>query len=128
MLELGSHAWVGEARRYLTEAVAAVDSRLTGVRFSLCEVYTDPPRHLGGDTDRIAWHIVIDDGRVEVGRGQPDGIDQTVVVDYQTCVPLAKVHYPPMARPRDLDGPPRVPKELVPMMIDFHNHMAACTR
>ena len=50
-LEFGSRSWVnalGEIAQRLVQ-----DADLSGVDFSFCEEYTDPPRHLlESDTDR----------------------------------------------------------------------------
>ena len=64
--EFGSEAWVSLARDYLVAAVG--DADLEGIRFSFCEVYTDPPAYLlepGEST--TGWYVSIADGEFRWG-------------------------------------------------------------
>ena len=126
--EFGSPAWVAEAASYLPGAVAAIADTLDGVNFELCELYTDPPEHLAQEPGQMGWHIVIHGSQVTVADGIRTDLDQMIKVDYTTCIPYAKAIYPEVrGTPKDSVGPPRVPKELVRVLVDFHNHMASVT-
>jgi hypothetical protein len=131
--EFASPEWIAEAAAYLPGAVAAIPQDLDGITFSLCEIYTDPPSHLADGADRIGWSMQIDGRDVKVLPGVRDDAEQKIVVDYGTCIPLAKApykevdHAPGKVLP-DSEGPPRVPGVLVPTLVRFHNHMARHTR
>lgn len=81
-VEFASEAWLDAARAYLEPRVAAKADSLRGNRFAICEVYADPPPHLGFGAGPAAFHIVIDDGALTVARGEIDDVDMKVHADY----------------------------------------------
>src|SRR4051812_5499868 len=81
-VEFASPAWMAAARAYLEPRVAANADALRGVRFGICEVYTNPPPHLGYGAGDAAFHIRIDDGRLVIGAGEIDDVDMKVRADY----------------------------------------------
>ena len=88
--EFGSEAWVSLARDYLVAAVG--DADLEGIRFSFCEVYTDPPAHLlepGEST--TGWYVSIADGEFRVEKGVLSEADILITSDYATTLPLAQM-------------------------------------
>ena len=64
--ELASPEWVTMLRQLVEEGLAGED--LTGINFSMCEEFADPPAHLrrpGSAT--IGFYVRIENGEVEVG-------------------------------------------------------------
>jgi len=82
-VEFASSEWIEVARAYLEPRVAAHTDSLRGVRFGVCEVYTDAPAHLGYPNNEAAFHICIDDGVLDIGRGEVDDVDMKVRADYE---------------------------------------------
>jgi len=80
-VELASSEWLAAARTYLEPRVATNAGRLRGTQLTVCEVYTNPPPHLGYG-DQVAFHIRVDDGVLTVGPGEVDDVDMKVRADY----------------------------------------------
>src|SRR5689334_14790555 len=80
-VEFASPEWLAAARAYVEPRAAARADSLRGVSLGVCEVYTDPPPHLGYDGP-AAFHIRIDDGQVTIGAGEVDGVDLKVRANY----------------------------------------------
>jgi ectoine hydroxylase-related dioxygenase (phytanoyl-CoA dioxygenase family) len=89
--ELGSEAWVDEARRYLGEQAAS----LNDVTYSLGSLWTDPPPHLGFDGEPGGWSATFVKGEVTVqwGPPNPDQLDLCAVGDYNAAIPIATTIY-----------------------------------
>jgi len=81
-VEFASSAWLDAARAYLEAGVAAHAASLAGCHLRVCEVYTDPPAHLGYGGEPAAFHLCIDDGVVTVGVGEIDDVDMKAQADY----------------------------------------------
>lgn len=85
-----SAAWVGVARNYIETQCA--DHDLSGIETAFCEKFTDAPDDVTTDGDGITgWYFRIADGKVEVGHGVIEDADATIVADYETIVPLARM-------------------------------------
>ncbi len=141
-VEFLSDAWVKEAEAFLREAVATRRG-LQGVRFTMCEGFSDAPPGLGAPGNRAAWSLRIADGRVEVGAGEIPDAELRVSGDYQAVTSLAQTVYAAgpeaLARARRelahragadairISG--RLPDEpaLQRLLGDLHDHMAART-
>jgi len=91
-VEFLSDGWIEVARRYLEDAVETTPE-LGTARVSICESFTDAPPALGLPDDRAVWHFAIDNGRVDVGRGDLAGADLRVDGDYQTILGIAQTVY-----------------------------------
>ena len=106
--EFGSAGWNAEVRRILTDSMREVD--LTGITFSWCEEFTDPPAHLLLDgATSLGWNFRIGDGGVEVGDGPVDDVDLKMVVDYSWALPFARAMQgtgPYLEPPTHPGGPP----------------------
>lgn len=64
--------------------------------FSVCEVFTDVPRHLDKDgSGTIAWHCRITPGRFDFAYGVSDAVDMQTVTDYQFILPFARMKMGP---------------------------------
>ena len=141
--ELASPEWMAEIRTLLARTVRDLD--VGGGSFTVSEEFTDPPAHLlpEGATS-IAWHFRVTDGAVAVGDGPLPGADLETIIDYDTCVPIARLVYD---SPEALDDLQRrraeataagkltrrgdesvLPPELMQRLFDLHNEMARRTR
>ena len=141
--ELASPEWMVEIRTLLERVVRDLD--VGGKSFTVSEEFTDPPAHLlpEGATS-IAWHFRVTDGAVEVGDGPLAGADLETSIDYDTCVPIARLVYDSPEALADLQrqraeataagkltrkGDESVlPPELMQRLFDLHNEMARRTR
>ena len=85
-----SAAWVGVARDFIETQCA--ENNLSGIETSFCEKFTDAPDNVTTDGDGVTgWYFRIAGGKVEVGHGVIEDADATIIADYQTVVPLARV-------------------------------------
>lgn len=91
-VEFASDAWIDIARRALEEIVA--EQGESGVRFSLCEVFTDAPLSLA-PSGTLAWHFYVDGKVVLVATGEVDDADVKIRTDYQGVLPQARLFYTP---------------------------------
>lgn len=90
-LEFASADWVSAMRSIIEGKLGEGKVDLTGIAYSFCEEFTDPPEHLRvGGSKSIGWYFRIGDGRVEVGQGVLDDADVKIVADYATVLPLAR--------------------------------------
>ena len=110
-VEFLSDGWIDVARRYLQDAVDTDARPGHREQISICESFTDAPPGLGLPDDRAVWYFSLDDGRVDVGRGELPGADLRVDGDYQTTLSIAQTVY--AAGPEAVEraparaGPPR---------------------
>lgn len=131
-VEFGSTAWIDAARRELEELTATHGE--SGVRFSLCEVFTDAPTHLA-PSGTLAWHFYIDAKNVKVGTGEIDDATVTVRTDYQGVLPQARLVYTPQVLEERASQPPGANFDsvegdlgLTPAYItELHNRLAILT-
>jgi hypothetical protein len=129
-LTFASQEWVDVARGVLEEIVA--EHGEIGRSFAVCEVFTDAPMGLvGPDPTTAAWHYRIVDMTVTVGVGAIDDADQSVTIDYEQVLAIARMVYTPEIvekardkRRRDLDMSKPMPPEY---LVELHNRMAAIT-
>src|SRR5215213_9529706 len=91
-VEFLSDGWIDVARRYWENAVDTTPELATA-QLSICESFTDAPPALGLPHDRAVWHFAIDNGRVDVGRGDLTGADIRIEGDYQTILGIAQSVY-----------------------------------
>ena len=87
-----SSAWIDRARAELEDLVSAHGE--PGVRFCLCEVFTDCPADVD-PSGTLAWHFAIDGKSVHVAVGEVDDADLKIWVDYQAILPQARLVYTP---------------------------------
>ena len=124
--EFASPAWIEDARESLQATVAELGALLDGVRFGVCETYTDPPLHLRREgSDEISWYFVIDGPTAEVGEGMRTDVDHAITADYTVAIPYAK--QPAIEQHRTFAAL-KVPDELRRQLMAFHDHMASVTR
>ncbi len=87
-----SAPWVGVARDFIETQCAAND--ITDIETSFCEKFADAPDEIATEPGGITgWYFRISGGKVEVGHGVLADADATIVADYQTTVPLARMAF-----------------------------------
>jgi hypothetical protein len=91
-VEFLSDAWMDVARRYLQHAVDT-EPALATARFSVCESFTDAPPGLSLPGDRAVWYFRVDNGRVDVARGDLTDANVRVEGDYQATLAMAQTVY-----------------------------------
>jgi hypothetical protein len=85
-VQLLDDAWVEKARKLLERELAAAKP----TPFTLSEVFTDAPPHLGFDGDVAAWTLGWDGTAVTVERGATPDADVVVEGDYQAAVTMSQ--------------------------------------
>lgn len=91
-VEFASAAWIAVARRELEDLVGIHGQ--ASKRFSLCEIFTDAPKHLD-PSGIVAWHFYIDGTTVTVAAGEVDDATVKLSTDYQGVLPRARLFYTP---------------------------------
>jgi hypothetical protein len=97
-----SPAWIDMARVEITKALAGTDLR--GVKFTLCEEFTNPPddlRREGATTLGFCLRVV--DGRVEVDDRATENADLRIVSDYEEALAIARDPDAPAAQQSMMD-------------------------
>lgn len=84
--ELASPAWLAAKRQVILDCLAACGPAghdISGLSFSICEVSTDPPAHLGSPDARVGWHCRVRDGKLVAFEGREAvDVDYRMVSDY----------------------------------------------
>jgi hypothetical protein len=140
--EFLSAAWIDAAAAYLEQAVRN-RADLKDVRFSLCEVFTDPPAALCRNGDAVAWHFRVSGCRAIAAAGVLDDADVTVRARYQVALGYAQVihgagtestarQHRELAHRFGADAlsvSGELPRHeaLATLLADLHDHMAART-
>ncbi|MBX3484128.1 hypothetical protein [Phenylobacterium sp.] len=135
-----SPGWMAFMHGLIVERVQRLKVEAPGVGWSMCEVFTDPPRDLSPDGSPLCWHVVVKDGEVRFGAYEIDDVEFKVIVDYAACVPLGRYDTRgDPARRAELTGMSAVLREAGKMRIvgdrsnrdprigDFHDIIARVT-
>jgi len=123
--EFGSEGWFAHAEQVLKDLVEEASAELDGVRFSACEVFTDPPEHLRqGGQPKIYWYFEIADGQAVMLREERAVADHRVSVDYQKVLPHVRIRHEP---PTEDSRPSRLPPALRRLLLELHNRIADAT-
>jgi len=133
-VDFASAAWVDAAREVLEDLVATHSQ--PGLKFSVCEVFTDSPAHVA-PSGTAAWYLFVDGKSVTVGMGERDDVDLRMGGDYQSALPGARTVYTPEylaereKQEPDPDAPqPNIqgdPSILPPWIVELHNRLAPIT-
>jgi hypothetical protein len=86
--EFMSAAWIEMARREITRALA--DKDLSGIQYTLCEEFTQPPPQLRGSGDTIGFCVRVNNGRVEVGDHPTSDADLKIINEYSDAIVVAR--------------------------------------
>ncbi len=88
--EFASAGWMAFMHGMIAERVKQLGEQSPPLRISLCEVFTDPPRHLSPDGSPIAWHCVLDEHGLRFGAHEVDDVLWKVRGDYGAILPLGR--------------------------------------
>src|SRR3954466_254796 len=95
--ETATTEWLDILRSTIQELVeqAQATGDLDGVTYSMCETYTDVPRHISPQ-DRVAWHLRIADGKFtfEPIEAEADDVDTKVVGEWEVIDRMARILLP----------------------------------
>jgi hypothetical protein len=89
-LEFASPAWMAFMYGLIVERVDVLRGAHPDISWSICEVFTDPPASLSKDGAPLAWHCVVEKGRVVFEASESDDVEYKVTADYQAVLPLAR--------------------------------------
>ena len=88
--EFASPSWVAYLHGRISERFEAMGEERAGIDWSICEIFSDPPRHLSPDGAPLAWHCILRDGRLRIGAEAADDVSVTVRADYAAIVPIGR--------------------------------------
>lgn len=88
--QFGSPEWLAFLHGILRERAESIGAGGVEVRFSMCEVFTDPPPAIANDRDRLVWSCVIEKGEVDFRLSERDDVYLKVVADYEACLPICR--------------------------------------
>jgi hypothetical protein len=92
-VELASPEWLTALEDLIDSYAARAGG---GVALSICEVFTDVPKHLDKHRNgTLSWYCRIRDGRLEFEEGEIDDADIKTVTDYQFILPFARMKIDP---------------------------------
>jgi hypothetical protein len=86
----GSPGWMAFMHGLVVERVHRLRGEAPDIAWSICEVFTDPPRELSPNGAPLAWSCVVRDGAVQFEAADRDDVEFKVVVDYEAVVPLGR--------------------------------------
>ena len=90
--EFASPGWFAALHALLTQAILSAGD-LTGVRWSVCEVFTNLPPHLPQGRDgSVAWHYYLTEENFRFGFGEREDVEFRAVIDYALGSELAVIH------------------------------------
>jgi hypothetical protein len=88
--EFASPGWKAFMHGMITANVVRLGADAADLRWSICEVFTDPPAHLSPSGAPIAWFCKVSGDRVTFGEGEIDDVDVKVIADYAAVLPLGR--------------------------------------
>jgi len=127
-----SNDWLDRARAELENLVSTHGE--AGVRFCLCEVFTNAPASID-PSGTMAWHFYIDGKSVTVDVGEVNDADVKIHVDYQKILPAARLVYTPEILEERAKQPPGTQFDHAegdfgltpPYITELHNRLAVIT-
>jgi hypothetical protein len=137
-VDLAGPEWLELVAGYLTVTVPALGDAVTGVSFSMCEVFTGAPVDIADEQGRAAWWFQIEGPKVTVGRGARDDVDIRAEADYAATLPNARLVYDDAmleeraaARKAAEEGPANafdaLPADVRACLTGLHNFLAPRT-
>ncbi len=142
--EFVSEGWLESARSFLQGKLHKLDEKLTTGRFAAVETYTDAPPHLQCPDDVATVHIVIKNGKLDVGYGRVANANLSVKGDYNRSLVIGTSVYENLPERRDRNqrelqhrhgnvlevsgsGFADVNPELLKLLSGLHDHLAKRT-
>lgn len=93
-IELSSDEWLAELKAHIERFLETPSGR--AAEFSLCEVFTDVPKHLDKHgTGVLAWHARMSGGKLHFAEGEVSDVDMKTTTDYAFIVPFARLKLDP---------------------------------
>tara|TARA_A100001037_G_scaffold304739_1_gene342557 strand:+ start:7815 stop:8222 length:408 start_codon:yes stop_codon:yes gene_type:complete len=89
-LIFASKEWIDRARMELKDLVGLYGEE--GIKFSLCEVFTDAPKTIN-PSGTVSWYFCIDGKTVTVATGVYDSANIMIRTDYQKVLAQARTIY-----------------------------------
>jgi len=90
--EFMSREWLSKLEAILKELVEQSKDQLSGVFFSMNQIFTEAPEHLAQDPlGRAGWWVRITDGDIEFGTGEIPDATIKLIAPYDTMLPLARL-------------------------------------
>ncbi|MBS0408725.1 MAG: hypothetical protein JSR86_02335 [Proteobacteria bacterium] len=88
--EFAGPGWMAFMHGLIVERTNTLRKAYPDIGWSICEVFTNPPRALSPGGGALAWHCIVRDGQVTFGAGETDRAEFKVTADYQAVLPLAR--------------------------------------
>lgn len=92
--ELASPEWFAALHAATAAALAALardrPERAAGLSYSMCEVCTDPPEHIGRGHARVGWHCVVENGVLVRFEPEEADVQFKIVAEYETMLKLSR--------------------------------------
>jgi hypothetical protein len=85
-----SPGWMGFMHGMMIERALRYAKEAPDLRWSICEVFTDPPKSLSPDGAPLAWSAVIEGGEVRFSANASRSAAFKVIIDYDDVLPLAR--------------------------------------
>ena len=92
-LEFGNKKWMDLVKSLIIDLTQKAGEQAKNVDFSMCEVYSNAPKHLAVEKDRVAWHFRIKGNKVSFGIGEVDDVDMKVIGDYELLHQISTLIY-----------------------------------
>jgi hypothetical protein len=89
-LDFLSNKWIDSATKQLQRLVTANAAALSGIDYTLTEVFDHAPPHLGWEDNVAAWTVQIRNGSVTTTRGRAADADFVVSGNYQLALPAVQ--------------------------------------
>ena len=142
--EFVSEGWLESAHSFLRGKLHKLDEKLTTGRFAAVETYTDAPPHLQCPDNVATVHIVIENGKLDVGYGRVANANLSVKGDYNRSLVIGTSVYENLPARRDRNqrelqhrhgnvlevsgsGFANVNPELLKLLSGLHDHLARRT-
>ena len=142
--EFVSEQWLDAARTFLQDKLDELDGNPPAGRFAAIETYTNSPPHLNRPDDVATIHIVIEDGKLDVGYGEVANPTFHAKGDYNRALVVGTSVYEHLPERRDRvqrelrhrhgtvleltgSGFANVEPRLIQLLAGLHDHLAKRT-
>lgn len=88
--EFASPGWVAFMHGMVTERLQRFRTEAPDIAWSICEVFTDPPKHLSASGAPLAWSCIVRNGELIFEARERDDVEFKVIADYDAIVPLGR--------------------------------------
>ncbi|MEZ5938567.1 MAG: hypothetical protein R3C52_10140 [Hyphomonadaceae bacterium] len=88
--EFASPGWIAFMHGMMVERLRRLLPEAPDISWSICEVFTNPPKHLSPSGAPLVWSCVVDRGQLDFGTEERDDVEFKVVADYAAIVALGR--------------------------------------